>query len=351
MKLFNFNHMKITLLKLVISIILLGAGIIAGMNINSNKKADEKSDEKTKQPVVRFDDTSEITWSEDFKLVEIKSSVDSTIQKAYFYTAKPTEARPLIVSLHTWSGDFSQKDDLAGMCKANDINYIHPDFRGSNNTKDACCSHLALNDIDDAITWATENSNVDKEKIYVIGVSGGGYATLSTFMKSKHSIKKFSAWAAITDLIAWYNESKIRGNRYADNILMCTGSENGVLNESVAKAKSPVFMDTPAEKLKTSNLMIYAGIYDGIQGSVPITHSINFYNKLLSDLLVNDKSFYVPDQEKLKLLEYRKPLGEFGSISDRTICLEKKFENIRLVIFEGNHEMLTEYAFNELINE
>lgn len=212
----------------------------------------------------------------------------------------------------------------------------------------ACCSELALTDIDDAITYAIRNSNVDTTKIYVIGGSGGGYATLSTFMKSKHNIKKFSAWAPISDLIAWYNESKIRNNKYAENILDCTDSENG-LNIKNAKQKSPIYWNTPIEKLENSKLTIYAGIYDGIQGSVPITHSINFYNKLLTEMSVSDTLKYVSTSEILKLLEKREPLGEFGNISDREIYLKEEFGNLSLIIFKGNHEILTEFALNELI--
>lgn len=72
---------------------------------------------------------------------------------------------------------------------------------------------------------------------------------------------------------------------------------------------------------------------------------------MLSDLSVNDKSEYVSDEEKLKLLEFRKPLGEYDSIAGRKICLLKEYNNIKLVIFEGNHEMLSEFAFDELLQE
>ncbi|MDD2382322.1 MAG: prolyl oligopeptidase family serine peptidase, partial [Mariniphaga sp.] len=297
---------------------------------------------------IKFDDTRQTEWSQDFEIVDIESSADKSIQKSYFLKSKSKEVKPLIVSLHTWSGYYNQQDDLAEICKHKDLNYIHPDFRGANLTIDACCSELALTDIDDAITYAIRNSNVDTTKIYVIGVSGGGYATLSTFMKSKHKIKKFSAWASITDLIAWYNESKIRNNNYAKNILDCTGSKNEVNIES-AKQRSPLYWNTPTEKIESTKLFIYAGIYDGIQGSVPITHSINFYNKLLIDMSVSDTLKCVTTLEKLKLLEKRKPLGEFGDIADRKICLKKEFGNVCLIIFEGNHEMLTEYAINELL--
>jgi hypothetical protein len=255
-----------------------------------------------------------------------------------------------VVSLHSWSGNYEQKDELAALSKTKDLNYIHPDFRGVNWTKDACCSDLALADIDDAIDFAIKNSNVDLSRIYVIGSSGGGYATLATFMKSKHLIRRFSAWVPISDLPAWYAESKIMGTKYAENILDCTSSKDS-LNMEIAIKKSPIYWKTPVEKLNTTEFQIYAGVYDGIQGSVPITHSINFYNKILKDKQVIDSSIYVSDSEKLYLLEYRKALGEFGSIAGRKVFLKKQSGNLGLTIFEGNHEMLTNYAFNELIRE
>lgn len=341
--------MRITFKKQVPHILIFLCGILIGIFLGQNKSTWEFIKKPIIKPYIKFDDTRNSKWSNDFELIEISSSIDNNIQKAYFYKAKSNNPRPLVVSLHTWSGNFRQNDPLAEHSKNNNINYIHPDFRGPNKTMEACCSELVISDIDESISFAIENTNVDTSKIYIIGASGGGYATLCTFMKSKHKIRKFSAWVPLTNLIAGYNESMIRQNKYAKDILDCTESENGILNIEVAKKKSPIYWNTPSEKLIGSELKIYAGINDGIQGSVPITHSINFYNKLLTDLAVSDSSLYVSDKEKLRLLEYRKPLGNFGKISNRNICLIKKYKNIQLIIFEGGHEMLTEYAFNELI--
>jgi len=237
------------------------------------------------------------------------------------------------------------------LCRTKDLNYIHPDFRGVNRTPEACCSELAINDIDDAVSYAIKHANVDTSEIFIIGQSGGGYATLCMFMKSRHPIKKFSAWVPISDLVAWYHESSIRKNGYADDILKCTGSENGVLNNKEARERSPIYWDTPVYKIPFTELKIYAGVYDGIQGSVPITHSINFYNKLLSDLKITEKDKYVSVEEKASLLEYSKALGDYGKISDRDVFLQKEYKGIKLTIFKGNHEILSEYAFNELLEK
>lgn len=289
-------------------------------------------------------------WDQDFEIVNIKSSIDNHNQKAYLFKSKSNEPKPLIVSLHTWNGDYKQFDELAKICKKKDVNYIHPNFRGPNISTDACCSKLAISDIDDAITFAIKNTNVDTTKINVVGVSGGGYATLCTFMKSKHNINRFSAWNSITNLIDWYYETKQINSNYSQDILDCTGSEN-VLDESKAKLKSPIFWKTPKEKLSNSSLHIYAGILDGIKGPVPITQSINFYNKLLSDMAVDDSLKYVSDFEikRLKTIPYTG--RNYGLLENRTIHLKKEYNKMRITIFEGDHEMLSEFAINELLED
>jgi pimeloyl-ACP methyl ester carboxylesterase len=331
-------------------ILILILGLTAGIYISQNETIWNVLKKPFTNTFTPFDDSRESTWDSDFKVVDIQSTLDNSQQKAYFFKSKSAAPGPLVVSLHSWSGTYEQKDELAALSKAKDLNYIHPDFRGVNWTKDACCSDLAMQDIDDAIDYAIKNSKVDLSRIYVIGSSGGGYATLATFMKSKHSIRRFSAWVPISDLPAWYTQSKIMGTKYAENILDCTSSKDS-LNLEIAKRKSPIYWKTPVEKLNTTELLIFAGVYDGIQGSVPITHSINFYNKVLKDKLINDSTLFVSDSEKLYLLEFRKALGNLGRIADRKVFLKKQSGNVGLTIFEGNHEMLTEYAFNELIKE
>ncbi|WP_276167427.1 alpha/beta hydrolase family protein [Zobellia alginiliquefaciens] len=309
---------------------------------------DTLKNHKSEEKIKKFDDTRENKWSGDFKLVEIPSSVDGYAQRAYFYKTASKSSKPLIVSLHTWSGDYQQVDDLTPMILQKDLNYIHPDFRGSNNTVNACASELAISDIEDSISYAIQNSNVDTTEIYVIGVSGGGYATLASFMKLKHKVKKFAAWAPISDLIAWHRESTVRRNKYRKDILDCTNSGNE-LNVDLAKRKSPLFMKTPTTRLTSASLSIYAGVYDGFRGSVPITHSINFYNKILKDLSVSDSTKYVSDTEALKLLQHISPSVRLDSIGGRKVYLKREYGNLSLNIFEGNHEMLTEFALNKLL--
>lgn len=339
--------MKNKVLKSVFFITTLFIGVITGFFIRHNSEC--WSAIKSFY-IENIPESKKNNWDDAFSVANVESSKDGAIQKVYYYKSKSKSSKPLIVSLHTWSGDYAQNDKLAELCRDKDLNYIHPDFRGANNSTEACSSELVLSDIDDAISYALDNFNVNNDEVYVMGFSGGGYATLSTFMRSKQNIRKFSAWASISDLTAWYRENKILENtKYIDDILKCTKSGEE-LNTKVARLKSPINWNTPIKKLENQELKIYAGIYDGLQGSVPITHSINFYNKVLGDLNVLDSIHYVSNDEKLFLLEKRKPLKSFGKIADRKVFLRKNYKNLSLEIFDGKHEILSEYALNDLIS-
>jgi dienelactone hydrolase len=226
----------------------------------------------------RWDNTRAEKWADEFALVTIRSSADATEQPAYFFKAAPGGApKPLIVSLHTWSGDHAQSDPLAPIAKEAGWNYIHPGFRGPNSTPDACLSEKAMADIDDAIQYAIDNSNTDVDNVFVVGASGGGYATLGSYLRTRHTVRVFIAWVPISDLSAWYHQLPNDNTGYARDILTCTSSGD-TLDNNVARSRSPLYWDLPEKP--NGRLEIYAGIHDGHTGSVPISHSILFYNRM-----------------------------------------------------------------------
>lgn len=306
------------------------------------------------QKYTNWDDTFSKDWPVECQEIEIKSSKDGKLQKAYFYSTKGTKPRPLVVSLHTWSSNYQQEDALSYKCVNKNYNYIHPDFRGPNFTFESCGSPLVISDIDDAIDYSIKNGNVDLNSIHVIGVSGGGYATLLTYMNSKHNIKTFSAWSPISNLVDWYYESEGRNAKYAKHIAMVTNGcsfENKpyYLNLEEAKKRSPIYMHTPVKKREHSNLFIYHGIHDGYTGSVPITHSIRMYNKIIQDFNPKLEADLIPSCDIIKLLTYRRNTEEKGSLIGRRIHYDKKHNNsVRVVIFEGTHEMLIKIALKKV---
>lgn len=277
----------------------------------------------------------------------IYSTLDGNLQVFYYYKSTDRKPKPLIVQLHSWSytADSLKTIGLDSIARNKNYNYIFPNFRGVNNHPKACCSDFVVADIDEAIDWALQNMNVDRKRIYLIGYSGGGYATLAMYMKSRHNISSFSAWASISDLVAWYGESVARKNRYAYEIVRCTGANN-VFDTLKAKERSPLFWTTPVKKREKSELQIFAGIHDGYNGPVPISQSVNFYNKLLSDLRETDTSKYV-NNEDLKFMVNRQsfpPSSDNNKIGDRAILYQKRSKNVMLTIFEGAHELLSKQA-------
>ncbi|HWQ94361.1 MAG TPA: prolyl oligopeptidase family serine peptidase [Gammaproteobacteria bacterium] len=289
-------------------------------------------------------DAEPFRWPDGFKVVEIDSSADGAKQKAYFSRSSSSTQKPLLVSLHVWSGSYASKDALAAYAKQHDWNYIHPDFRGANETPDSCLSPKVVSDIDDAIVYALREGNVDIRNIFVVGFSGGGYATAGMYLKSKHPVRAFLAWAPITDLHAWYWQSAARGNPFTQHILQCT-SDGKRLDKQAAWARSPLYWEFPQPP--RSRIELYAGIDDGYKGTVPISHSIQFYNRLAE--AYGDASQRVTEEEMALLLSRGgENAPDTRKIADRAVLFNRSTANGSLTIFQGVHEMLAGYCFERL---
>jgi dienelactone hydrolase len=279
----------------------------------------------------------------------ISSSLDGNREVFYYNKSSSPKVAPLLVHLHSWSTTSHSTFTLANEAQAKNWNYILPNFRGVNNTSKACCSQFVIADIDETIDWAIKNMKVDPKQIYVIGFSGGGYATMAMYMKSRHKIKSFSAWCGISDLNAWYQQSVERNNKYVPEIIKCTDAGE-VFNEQKAKERSPLHWEKPLTSRKRSRLQIYAGIHDGYTGPVPISQSIDFYNKLLTDTKEKDLTRYVSqaDFETMLKAQAFPTSNTLGQIEDRIIHYKKFSGKNSLTIFEGGHEILKNAAL-ELI--
>ena len=294
---------------------------------------------------VTWDNTLSKNWPVGFIPVKIKSSADGKIQNAVFFKSFQTKPQPLIISLHSWSGDYLQEDPLANEVALRGWNYIHPDFRGPNNNTEACGSKLVISDLEDAIRFAIENGNVDTAEVHLIGVSGGGYATLLAFMKINYPVKSFNAWASISNLEDWYWESKGRNAKYATDLEQLAMQGNK-MNWKELDSRSPIKLPFPAAKRKNTWLNIYAGVHDGYTGSVPISHSVNIFNELLQKMHPEQINKSVNDSILLSLLckrmnPFPDTLLELGG---RKIHLIRELPGLSLSIFEGGHEMIVPQA-------
>lgn len=298
---------------------------------------------QTKDPA--WDNTKNKAWGTEFEQVQIVSSADGEIQKAWYHQTAKKSPQPLIISLHTWSGDYNQEDPLTKEILLRDWNYIHPDFRGPNNNPKACGSDLVISDIEDAVLFAVKQGNVDTNNVHIIGVSGGGYATLLAYLKLNYPVKSFNAWAPISSLADWYWESKGRNAKYATDIEHVAMSD-GKMNWDELDKRSLMKLSVPVEKRKNATLNIYEGVHDGYTGSVPISHSVLFYNKIALALFPNEKEHIVADSTIFSLLSKQiNPAADtLQKLNGRVIQLYKQLPGLSLTIFEGTHEMLVSPA-------
>lgn len=290
-----------------------------------------------------WDNTRDKHWGPEFTRVQIPCSADGSLQQAWYHQSAK-KSQPLIVSLHTWSGDYNQEDPLANEVLLRDWNYIHPDFRGPNNRPQACGSPLVLSDLLDAIRFAVKESGADSTEVHIVGVSGGGYLTLLAYMKLPYPVRSFNAWAPISDLRHWYWESKGRHNKYADDLENVAMRPAGMDWETL-NSRSPLRLPIPQNRDK-AELRIYEGIHDGYTGSVPITHSILFYNKIVAAEYPDDKQARMPDSVSSSLLirQCNPEADSSHRLGGRMIHWQQERPGIGLTLFEGGHEMLVGQA-------
>jgi pimeloyl-ACP methyl ester carboxylesterase len=279
--------------------------------------------------------------------VRITSSLDGSDQPSLYWAPENarSEPTPLLVFLHSWSGNYRQKND-AWLREAVERGwiYMHPDFRGRNDTPQACGSRLARQDVLDAIAFARKQFRVDSRRIYLAGTSGGGH--MSMLMAGHHPTRfsAVSAWVGISDISEWYRFHLKDGEpqNYARMILKSLGGPPGESPDRDAdyRDRSPVFHlnrvgDLPIE--------VSAGIRDGHSGSVPISHSLLAWNEIVR---ATDGQPVSADEiqrltrlggQAVQLTAALDNLPVDESLG-RKIVLRNSHGGSRVTIFDGGHE-------------
>jgi enterochelin esterase-like enzyme len=255
-------------------------------------------------------------------------------------------ARPLVVSLHTWGGDHTQKDteDMDEHAQQLGWIYVFPDFQGPNKRPEACGSELVQQNILEAVVWAKATYPVDASRIYLTGASGGGHMTLLMAARYPEIWAAACAFVGISDLAAWHDRHA--DDQYGDDTRACTGGRPGqseAIDEQF-RARSPLtYLGNPKLAELDLPLDILAGIFDGHTGSVPIRHSIDAFNAVASS--AGRPTVSEAEIQELTLGEGSGRLGhkqpsdcEVDLALGREIHLRRAAGRARLTIFEGGHE-------------
>lgn len=259
---------------------------------------------------------------------------------------------PLLMFLHSWSSDYHQDNSKwLKACAARNWIWLHPNFRGINQSPKACGSTYARQDVLDAITFAKQQWNVDPQRIYVAGVSGGGHMALLMAGHHPDQFSAVSAWVGPTDLAEWHRFHTMNGmpQKYALMIEKSLGGAPGTSNAIDAdyRDRSPVFHLSRVGDLPVS---IWAGVEDGHTGSVPIRHSLTAFNAIAEthgDTVISEK-------EIVELSELKKLKSQLASDSEQDatlgqkIFLRRRSQESIITIFDGGHESYPETALEWL---
>ena len=274
--------------------------------------------------------------------VEFLSGADETMQPAYFYRAEGTAPRPLTVALHTWSFGLDEKwEPYLHCCKELNWNLIYPEFRGPNWKPEALGSSLVVSDLISCVEYAEKNCNVDPERIFLAGGSGGGHAALLLAAKVPELWSAVSVWCPISNIAKWHAECKAVGHDYWQHIEQACGGDP---RKSAAAAKEAVSRSpvTFLENAKGKTIIdIGVGIHDGHSGSVPVSQSLEAFNILAdeADRISKEDIEYIVKTETIPgHLKYDGP--EDLAYGPYKVLFRRVSGNTRLTVFEGSHDIL-----------
>jgi len=279
------------------------------------------------------------------------------MQKALWYAPETESPHPLLVALHTWSGDYRQKASSLGdthWAVARGWAVIHPDFRGPNRRPEACGSELAVSDIRDAVVFARRKSRVDRDRIYLVGVSGGGHMALLMAARATGIWAGVSAWCGISDLEAWHEQCQgSRFQRYARNLEAVCGGAPGTSAGVNAeyRQRSPVTWLKMKKPGELPPLDINHGVHDGRSGSVPFTHSLHAFNAAVP------AGARLEEREIARFFETREFAGGGDDAlrdplyGEEPLRFRREAGSVRVTIFEGGHEIRHRAALNWLAQQ
>ena len=277
---------------------------------------------------------------------------DDSLQPAMFRRAGSDAPRPLVVALHTWSYDHLGYNDAYRLqAEKWDWHLIFPNFRGPNWERSGCGSDLVVSDLEDAVAYMKSVCNVDPDRIYLVGGSGGGHCSLLLAGRRPDLWTAVSSWCPISDIAAWHAQCRNTVHEgYAKHIEQACGGDPAKSAEAAlqCKVRSPL---TWLANARAAGLTvdISTGIHDGHSGSVPISQALNAFNILADeeDRFTSEEIAFMEKEEKIfPGLEYNDIDEAFDSA--HPVLLRRQSANARMTLFEGGHNIFPATAFEWL---
>lgn len=274
--------------------------------------------------------------------VLVLSTADGSLQPVRFLLPETAKGKkvPLLVALHTWSYGFDSESPwkwAREQCLRRGWALVYPHFRGPNWTPEGCGSDLAVQDVLDAVAYARSHADIDDDRIYLIGGSGGGH--MSLLMAGRHPEVWAGVYAAcpITDIARWHEESVVRKRGYAGHLVKACGGLPAEKPEEY-RHRSPLTWLAAARKTGT-HIQIATGVHDGhYPGSVPIGHSVRAFNLLADAEAAISEADIAFIEEREAVPEALRFDGQDPFFNEQMrIHLRRTSANVRFTLFEGGH--------------
>ncbi|AHM60122.1 Dipeptidylaminopeptidase/acylaminoacyl-peptidase -like protein [Flammeovirgaceae bacterium 311] len=283
-------------------------------------------------------------WQEEvpeIRDITIRSSADGAEEPALFYAPDSSGKMPLLVALHSWSSSYLQHTNIPYAKWARQYNWVFvcPNYRGKYDRPEATASDLAIQDVVDAVNYAKENANVDTTRIYLLGSSGGAMTALNVAGRHPDIWAGVVAWVPIFDLTDWYQYNLKLPNRTYDEDIVAACGGDPLENSDAARECSRRSPSSNLQNARGIPVFIAHGIND--QLALP-SHAIQTFNVLAhpQDRISAENIAHIDTQHELPPgLGSSDDRNYFGE-ADPAVVYSRESNNARLVLFDGEHNMV-----------
>ncbi|HWI03180.1 MAG TPA: alpha/beta fold hydrolase [Acidimicrobiales bacterium] len=276
--------------------------------------------------------------------VRIRSTADGTDQPALWLAPGDQRPAPLLVVLHSWSTAYMQHTNIpfGVWADRNGWAMVAPNFRGVNAGPQATGSDLAVQDVIDAVDFAVAQGGVDRDRVFLIGYSGGGMMSLLVAGRHPDRFGGAVSWVPVYDLVDWYGYVRAHTPQaaYSEQIIASCGGDP----TSTPEARQACQHRSPAAHVHgaaEANVPVYIGhgVSDRI---VPPDYGVRAFN----DLAEPGDRLGEPVSEALR--QNSVPEDLHGSVTaptyfeagDPEVFVSRASGPVTLVLFDGQHDMV-----------
>ncbi len=274
--------------------------------------------------------------------IRIVSSLDGAEQPALWLPPLGDRDRPLLVVLHSWSSPYDQHAGIpfAMWAQENGWAVIAPQFRGINDDAEAMGSDLAVQDVADAIEYAIAQDGVDANRVYAVGLSGGGMMALLLAGRHPDLVDGVAAWGGVYDLVAFYQQSRSAGSHYYGLIRrVCGGvpTTPGPAQDECLHRSPITYLDAAREQ--ETPVYIGQGIGDTL---LRPSNGANAFNQLADpeDRLTPEEVEEIGRRRVPEHLSGEITIDTFFTEGDPEPVFARQSGAVWLVLFRGNHDMV-----------